>query len=192
MQYELVMKKAKKFYQPFDLDRLSRYDKENLTTLEGIDAFTSKYEDEMDLKNDLLEANYISVDELDNELKIIFYEKDNTREFEYGICYKNMNYFFDGDNIANFIYANQDDLLFLNKLYNKFKNREDRSQWWAPVLDVLKNYRKSNQKQNIYAIRNLPYVERRAIGSYIYHLNCDTMSMDRNDRDGIRKVRKSA
>lgn len=192
MVYSLVMKKSKNNYQPFDLHLLNtNYSVEDLMSLAGIDSFTSHYKDEMALKNDLLEANFIDIDELDNELMIIFREKEKDREYEYGIWYQNNTDYFDADFIINFIYENQNNLEVLNKLYNKFVLRKEKSPYWYYILTVLKNYKEAPNKEDIKIIKFLPYEERRCLGSYIYHNFYDTITLDRNDKDGIQKIRRT-
>lgn len=192
MQYRLVMKIAKNKYQPFDLQELNKnISAEELMTLQGIDRFTSYYPDEMSLKNDLLEANFISVDELDNDLKIIFYENGNYREYKYGIWYQNKIDYFDAKFIINFILDNQSNYKVLNKLYNEFIHRQDKSAYWFYILNVLRNIREASNKKDIHYIEYLPYEERRSLGTYIYQNFCDTINLDRNDKNGIQKIRSA-
>lgn len=168
MQYNLVMKINNNNYQPFDLNLLSKYNKENLTSLEGIDKFTSKYNDELELKQDLLNANFIDIDDFNKELKIIFFENGNIREYKYSICYSEAREFLNEDRIIFFIEENLTNPLILNKIYNQFQKRKNKSVYLTIVLNILKNIKKAENKKQIYYLKYLPYEEKRSLGMYIY------------------------
>lgn len=158
----LVMKKCHNKYQPFDFKMLEKANYKDLNTLVDIDIFTSQYNNEDEIKKDLLEANFIDVDDLDKPLKIIFYEKGNTRELEYGIMYKQH---LTQRDILVFLLNHINNPTILNRIYNKFKNQENKA--WEPILEVLKNVRKAEHIDDLYLICKLPYKDQRNLGMYI-------------------------
>ncbi len=170
MFYQLIMKKGNKNYQPFDLQLLNKYDGEELTTLEGIDNFTTKYKNENELKEDLLAANFINVYDLEKDLLIVYYENENWREEKFGLLFQDDKNIIEVDTIINFLKENINNPQVLNIIYNKFNNNKYKSMYLAILLDVLKNVKiaiKNNKLENIKAVKFLPYVERRNLGIFI-------------------------
>ena len=193
MQYQLVMKQGRDNYQPFDLEMLSEFSKQQLTTLEGIDAFTSQFSNQESIKKVLLDANFIEADQLANELKIIFFENGRIREYKYGLCYRYNISFLNQDTIKNFIQQNFNNPQVLNKIYNEFSHKKDKSIYLEAILELLKNVKKFPNKDVINYIDILPYNEKRNLGMYIFTtfgknlLNEDEYKEDITD--GIRKIR---
>ena len=193
MQYNLVMRVNNNNYQPFDFNMLESYENENLSSLEGIDNFTSKYKEELELKYDLYRANFINIEDANNDLKIIFYENGSNREYKYGLVFEEAKEFTSSDRIIEFLNSNIDDYLTLNKIYNEFNKRKNKSTFLVAVLDVLKSVKKCNDVKNIYYIKFLPYEERRSLGMYIYNTFYDILYTDKNkkecDNNEIRRTR---
>ena len=101
--YQLVMKRAHNNYQVFDFNLLSCFNNENMSTIEGIDEFTSKFPSEIELKNILYENNFIEADEVKNPLVIIFYENGKLREEKFGVVYKEDQEYIKEEQIKQFI-----------------------------------------------------------------------------------------
>lgn len=191
MQYNLVMKISHNNYQPFDYYLLDKYTNEDLKTLEGIDAFCSKYKNEAELKKDLLIANFIDANDLEKELKIIFYENKNKREYKYELCFAEEIKYIGVDNIIKFLAENIDQPLILNKIYNEFQKRKQLSGYFIRVLKVLKNIKKADNVEWLNFIAYLSYEERRSLGMYIYKNFYDIIKNIEQDGDNyeIKKLR---
>ena len=188
MQYKLVMKNGNNNYQPFDFELLDSYNNENLNDLKGIDEFTSNYDDDLQLKYDLFAANFIEYSDLDKPFKIIYYENSRIRESKYGLSFKNSKDYLDSDKIIEFLNNNITNPLVLNKIYNEFQNKEQKSPALIIVLNVLKNVRKAENLKNIYYVKFLPYEEIRNLGLYIFRELCDIIYIKDGDGNGTRKL----
>ncbi len=170
MFYQLVMKKANNNYQPFDLKLFKNYEGEDLTSIIGIDNFTTKYKNEDELKKDLLEANFINIYDLEKDLLIVYYENEKWREEKFGLLFQDDKNIIAVETIINFLKENINNPQVLNIIYNKFNNNKYKSMYLEILLDVLKNIKvaiKNNKLKNINAVKFLPYIERRNLGIFI-------------------------
>ena len=170
MQYMLVMERRPKDYMPFDYDKLSQYENENLNTLEGIDHFTSKFNDEEELKEKLLQANFI--------------------ENKYGICYKNEQEFLNYQFAIAFLEYCSTNPQAANRIYNEFNHQKDLSPYFRSVLEVMKNVRSAANPKNIYYAKYLPYHELRALTLFIINNFSDIINYEDNIKAGEEHERK--
>ncbi len=190
MQYMLVMERRPKDYMPFDYDKLSQYENENLNTLEGIDHFTSKFNDEEDLKEKLLQANFIEENEFNSKMKIVFKENNGIRENKYGICYKNEQEFLNYQFVIAFLEYCSTNPQAANRIYNEFIHQKDLSPFFRSVLEVMKNVRNASNPKNIYYAKYLPYHELRALTLFIINNFSDIINYEDNIKAGEEHERK--
>ena len=177
------MKLGNNNYQSFDFNLLDCYNNEDLTTLEGIDSFSSKFINEDDLKLQLLKANFINPEDFTKDMKIIFFENGKIREEKYGICYqdsKKINTLY----LINFIKNNFDSPQVLNKIYNEFIHRKNISTFLMISLDVLKNIKAATNVKNIYYLNFITYAEKRDLGLFINKHFSDIMINDKTKQVG--------
>lgn len=192
MQYQLALRNGKNNYQPMEYQELLNEKEENFNPheLENIDNFTKQYNNQSELKQTLLMANFLENDDLDKELVIIFKEKGKFREVEEGICYKNS---LTTKEIIAFLLKNILNPQILNKIYNKFRNVKNPSSYFLKLLEVLKNVKKAQESdlKNIYGIILLEYIEKRNLGLYISYEFCDILNKeDTQNIGGDRDVQR--
>lgn len=115
--YLLAIKRNNNDYLPLEWNLTSSYDNEELTTIEGIDAFTSKIT-RISLLTDALALNIIDLEEKYKSFVIIYYEKGKTRELKEGPVFQEDEIDLSVDNFLETIIANIEDKNFLNDLKN--------------------------------------------------------------------------
>jgi hypothetical protein len=83
----LVIKTGNKSYLPIEWETIKDYNHENLYTLEGIDAFTSRFI-EAELLIEALDQNIISNKDPFRKITIIYKENGKEREVKEGVIYR--------------------------------------------------------------------------------------------------------
>ena len=186
--YQLAMKRAHNNYLFFDVELLECFNNEDMKTIEGIDEFTSKFASEDELKNVFYENNFIEAFEVDNPLLIVFYEKGKWREEKFGIVYKQDKEYIKEDKIKNFILDNINEPLKLNKIYNKFNNNKNKTDYFEFILNILKNIKvaiKDESTTFVGAVNYFSYLEKRDMGMFIKQEFSDIINKNIKGDDNI-------
>ena len=190
MKYMLVMERRPKDYMPYDYSIMPEYNGADLTTLEGIDAFTSQFNDENELKSALLAANFIDDNELDKKMKIIFKENEGIRENKYGVCYKNRSNLINSQFLISFLEYCLKEPQIANRIYNEFAHQKELSEVFRLVLSVMKNVKMADNPKNIYYVRYMPYNEIRALALFIINNFSGIISYEDRVKAGEEHERK--
>ncbi len=115
--YRLVIKRGNKDYIPLEWTLASTYEGEDLTTLEGIDTFTTK-SDIPELFQDIIDKAIIEPEEKVQDVSIIFFEKGNVREVPHGAIFSDLQGKVNPDTVINFIAENIQNKQLMNKVFN--------------------------------------------------------------------------
>ena len=98
-----------------EFQRLSKY-KEGAYSLEEIDNFTSKFENEIELKHKLFNASLISADELSKKIEIRIKLNGKLEKVRHGLVYSNMKKYLDLQYLTSKLLVLSNDSEFINKL----------------------------------------------------------------------------
>ena len=101
-KYMLAIKRDNKDYLPIELKLTKFYNGEDLTNIKGIDELTSKI-NELELIEELLLQNLVTLDDKYRSFVIIFVEKGRFRELKESPCFKTNSYLFDENIITDYI-----------------------------------------------------------------------------------------
>lgn len=142
-------------------------------SLEVIDRYTSFHEADT-LIEELIKSEAIDAEHQDKPLVIIYHSDGKTREVTNGVLYSQDLSAISSSFIKDFIIDNSGDKGLLNKIYNKFANREENSQALKDVMYLIKKIDYISRIQHDFTIAlssidELPYIERRNLGLYIKH-----------------------
>lgn len=172
LQYMLVIKRGKNDYRPLEWQTLPIYNKEDLTTLEGIDKFTSNT-DSVDLINYILDESLAEDHDLFQKFAIIYKEKGKYREVKEGVIFKELAPFITDQSIINLININYQNKDLLNYIINILsKNIED--ELHRELIFILKNLPifeakgKNAIKAALDKYKELDYKEKRSLSINIY------------------------
>lgn len=127
MAYYLMQKKKGNYYS-IDISNLEQFKrkskfKNDCYTLEELDAFTSKFEDEVELKRCLYDNNLITIEDITNDLSIRMKYKEELKKVAYGFIYKKDKEFVNPnkDRLRATVLSLQDDIVFLKKLVSHYR-----------------------------------------------------------------------
>jgi hypothetical protein len=172
IKYMLVVKQDNNSYRPLEWQALHIYNNEDLSTLEGIDAFTSKVNSELLIKY-ILEEALAEDDDLFQEFIIIYKEKGKYREVKEGVIFNTLAPFVTDQSIINLININYQDKDLLNYIINILsKNIED--ELHRELIFILKNLPifeakgKNAIKAALDKYKELDYKEKRSLAINIY------------------------
>lgn len=104
-----------------DFSRLSRF-KNNGYSLEELDLFTSKYNNEVDLKRSLYENNIINYDEILNNISIRMKNKDKLDKVRFDLVYSDSYKYLDVMYLKSVINILSSDPIYMNKLLSYYRN----------------------------------------------------------------------
>ena len=126
MAYYLTINKNKD-YKKIDISLLSEFERKsnfkNLSySLEEIDLFTSKFEDEVSLKRELYKNDLIELDDITKELSIRMSNKGKLEKVMYGIVFREQRRYLDDEYLRKKILSLQNDKVFLEKLVARYRN----------------------------------------------------------------------
>lgn len=170
-KYLLAMKRDNKDYLPIELNLTKFYNGEDINKLSGIDELTSKF-DEIDLIEELLSQNIVTLDDKYRSFVIIFSEKGRFRELKESPCFKSNYYLFDENIITTFILENIDNKSILNNIINlcetKFKAKETLE--FSFILKNINHFVDKGENAVKIALNHyyeIPYEEKRKLSYYI-------------------------
>lgn len=164
--YMLVIKQGKNNYRPLEWNQLSKYNKENLNTLEGIDKFTKKYKED-ELIDDILDNNLAELNDRFIKFAIIYKEKGKFREVKEGIVFEENKNLLNENYIQNILFENTNNKNLYNHIIN-ILNKDD-SISSKEFIFILKNieFFKDNGKNALIAAldkySNLTYKTKRML-----------------------------
>lgn len=123
-KYLLVIKRNNNDYLPLEWHFTSYYNDENLSTLEGIDKFTSQLT-RIDLLAEVLNLNMIDGNEKFIDFSIIYYEKGKTREVKEGTIFLEDEIDLNPDHFAKCLADNNENKNLLNQVYNACHSKKE-------------------------------------------------------------------
>lgn len=171
MKYLLVIRSHHNNFIPFEWNLTSKYAKENLTTLEGIDAYTSKYT-EIELLEELLELNLISLNDSYAGFAIIYNEKNKTRVLDSGVLFKDSPLRLEDNTIIDYIYKNHANKSFINDIIMHLKNNDNINiNNFKYILKNLTKFQEKGEKflySSITLYSKIPYLNKRNLNYYLY------------------------
>ena len=166
-KYLLVIKRNNNDYLPLEWHLTPFYANEDLTTLEGIDAFTSRLT-KFDLLTEVMSMNIIDGQERFKDFAIIYNEKGKIRELKEGTIFKGENSVLNDNEFIQYIADNIEDKQLLNHLYNaSYSKKQEQST--KEFEFILKNisYFIERGHNAVYAalltFMKIPYERRRTI-----------------------------
>lgn len=136
--YMLAIKRNNNDYLPLEWKYTKTYDKEDLSTLEGIDHFTSlSYTDE--LLSDALDAKLINPFEKFERLAIIYKDNGKFRELKEGIVDYDEEFCLNFDLLCQFLERNIHNKNMINSICNILGSFRDPSNELIQFIFILKN-----------------------------------------------------
>lgn len=171
MKYLLVIRSHHNNFIPFEWNLTKKYAGENLSTLEGIDAYTSKYT-EIELIEELLELNLISLNDSYAGFAIIYNEKNRTRVLDSGVIFQNSPLKLEDKIIIDYIYQNHENKGFINDIIMHLKNKDNIN--INNFKYILKNISKLKERgekflySSITLYSKIPYLNKRNLNYYLY------------------------
>lgn len=116
-KYMLAIKRGRNDYLPLEWNMLKDYRGEDLTSLEGIDAFTSRFY-MCDLVDLILEENIVDSDEKYESFVILYNEKGKNRELKEGVLFFDQVQAMNVENFVSFLLEKRLDKQILNRIDN--------------------------------------------------------------------------
>lgn len=170
-KYSLAIKRGNKDYLPIDGTLLPIYNHENLSTLSGIDSFTSRFT-EIELIENILSVNIVPPTERFIKFVIIFMEKGNIRELKEGPCFIENSSFLKKHTIYQFFTKNFYNKVLLNKVYNFLNNKNNSKELeeFRYIINNIDFFLLKGEKVAIVAfqkIYELEHEESRKLGMYL-------------------------
>ena len=167
--YLLVIKTGNNSYLPIEWESISSYNKENIYSLEGIDNFTSRF-NESQLLSEAVEQNIISLTDPYRNIAIIFKENGKNREVKEGVIFKDSYNILTEDELLDVLFdaINNNDKETINNILMQCKIKEQ-NQELDKFMYVLKNsniFKEKGEKGIKAALSlyyNMPYEIRRKI-----------------------------
>lgn len=167
-QYMLVIRVDKNNYRPLEWEQLPEYNKEDLTSLEGIDQFTSKQK-EYNLLSDIMDKSLVEPNDFFQSFAIIYREKGRVREVKEGVIFIEESNSINDKEIINLIKDNYSNKNLINHIIN-ILNKNNEQQTNKELIVILKNlnfFAEKSKNALIAALdkyKELPYKEKRTIG----------------------------
>lgn len=126
MAYYLTIKE-KNDYKLLDITSLEEFTKQSKFknasySLEEIDNFTSRFENELSLKRKLFDAGIITIEDITKDISIRIKINGKLEKVHYGLVYKHMLKYLNITYLRGKILELQNDTVFLNKLLDHYRN----------------------------------------------------------------------
>ena len=166
-EYCLVIKRKNNDFLPVEWNLTKFYKGENLYTLDGIDAFTSKVT-RQDLIKELLDQNLVIPTEEFTSFAIIYKSKNRTRELKEGTVFQEDNAVISEDTLIEFLMSIQDNKQLLNEVFNQchFKEEDKKVQEFKYVLkqlDLFKLRGNNGVQAALSTFKSISYDKKRTI-----------------------------
>lgn len=151
MAYYLAIKDKEK-YRTLDITNLDKFDR--LTKLKGtgasleeIDVFTSKYQDEASLKKYLYENGVIYLDEITKEISIRSKYNGELKKVPYGLVYNGQKKYLNEFYLRSILLSRQNDYYFLERLAGRYRNSYVNNATVIALSDrAMRHYNYENDK----------------------------------------------
>lgn len=125
MAYYIVIK-DKDNYRKLDISNVKEFSRiskfKNGYSLEELDLFTSKFNNEVELKRCLYENNIINYDDILSDISIRIKNKDKLDKVRYDFVYSDSFKYLDIMYLKSTINILSNDLVYLNKLLSYYRN----------------------------------------------------------------------
>lgn len=125
MAYYIVIK-DKDNYRKLDISNMKEFTRvskfKNGYSLEELDLFTSKFNNEVELKRCLYENNIINYDDILSDISIRIKNKDKLDKVRYDFVYSDSFKYLDIMYLKSTINILSNDLVYLNKLLSYYRN----------------------------------------------------------------------
>lgn len=127
MAYYLTIKKNKE-YSKLDISslpefkKMSKFREKTSYSLEEIDSFTSKFDNEFILKKTMLEHGIIEENDVTRDIEIRYKDKDKLSKVRYDLVYKDTTKYFNIDFLRYYVQSKSKDRDFLNRLTSFYRN----------------------------------------------------------------------
>lgn len=172
MKYVLVIKRDKNDYLPLEWDKFSFYHGEDLSTLEGIDAFT-KGVTESSIAIEAVNLGFLDLEDKMSKVSIIFFENGKWRELKEGVTFADSHVLSENE-FLEYVSSRIDDKDFVNHISNLLQNGFT-SVEAQQFLYVLKNpsfFRLKGDRYLDVALEifyKMPYDEKRKLIKLVCH-----------------------
>lgn len=192
MDYYTMVRKNNE-YVPLNIsdnsnfERLSRYNG-NKYSLEEIDNFTSKFEDEISLRKQLYYEGILSREDITREISIRIKNGDNYKKVMYDPIFKDSKMYLDPIYLLNKMWSLSDDYDFLLALMAHYRNSYVNNETIASIRaytlgnpelninELLKDFlireiynRVYNRETNCYEEKSIKYKSLHDLAAFIYH-----------------------
>lgn len=126
MAYYLTIKEKNNNYKLLDITPLEEFQrltkfKNNSYSLEEIDKFTSKFDNEITLKAKLYNSGVITLEEIEKDIEIRTKKNGKLEKVMYGLVYNNMQKYLNDYYLRIKILELQNDINFIKKLLNHYR-----------------------------------------------------------------------
>ena len=136
-RYLLVIKRNNNDFLPVEWNLTDFYQNEDLYTLEGIDAFTSRLT-QVELLTELVNKKIVDFNEVFMSFSIIYRQNNKTRELKESPIFKDETQILSEDELIDFIIENIEDKVLLNEIFN-ILNPKDKDEKILQFKFVIKN-----------------------------------------------------
>lgn len=148
MAYYLVVKN-KDCYRALDVTRHERFKrmsnfKGSNYSLEEIDNFTSKFDDEIVFKSALCREGFITPDEILADILVMMKSKGSLKNVEYGPVYADRAAFLDSKVLQSYLVKLESDCFFLKKLVNRYA-----SSYSSEYLRTIREYLRTSCEEEM-------------------------------------------
>lgn len=172
MKYMLAIKRDNNDYLPLEWNVLKEYAGEDLSSLEGIDNFTSRFM-LCDLVDAVILNNLVDKDEKYSSFVILYNEKGKNRELKEGVLFSDKIELLDVRKFCTNILNHCLDKQFLNKIDNilgKFRECKEVLTFQKVIKDPVSYLAKDADYlfQGLMLVGEIPYEIRRKIMISVY------------------------
>lgn len=178
--YHLVMKNKDKSYSEIEFTKIPEFCNIDSKKLEGIIKFTSFFRNEIHLKDTLLKYRLIKDEDYNRKISITYNYNKQVKSLMYGLTYEDDMKFFDTSYIRYYIKSKMDNLEFLEKLCNHYRN----SYIQGTNITIIRNY--INYRRNYDELEESQIVDDTLL-AIDYFVNMEIYSFDKKNNE--RKVK---
>lgn len=144
MAYYLTVKE-KQGFKLLDITRVEEFRrtskfKNNSYSLEEIDAFSSQFQNEFELKRKLYEGSVITLDDITKTIEIRRKYDGELEKVTYDLIYRYNKKFLDIEYLKHLFLTLQNDEIFIRKLLSRYKNKKDTEEEFFAIRAILNGY----------------------------------------------------
>ena len=170
--YMLAIKRDNNDYLPLEWQYTKYYEKENMSTLDGIDHFTSLYFND-ELLEEAVDSKLVNPFEKCKGLSIIYKEKGKFRELKEGVIFYNEEFCLNFEFTCDFLEYNSNNRLIINNIANILGSFRNPSNELIQFIFILRNLSlfeskgPNGIKAAISKFLDIPYEEKRKVALII-------------------------